>query len=345
MARIAINGFGRIGRQVFKALSERYPDDIEVVAINDLTDTETLAHLLRYDSTYGAFEAEIEVTETSLTIDTGEGQQQIKVLAERDPAKLPWRDLRIDIVIESTGRFTDATKARAHIEAGCKKVIISAPAKGEDITICLGVNEDQYDPEKHHIISNASCTTNCLAPVAKVLNDSFGIVRGMMTTIHSYTMDQNLQDNVHKDLRRARAAAMNIVPTTTGAAQAVALVIPELKGKFNGYALRVPTPTVSIVDFTAELARPATVEQVNAAFRSASEGDMEGILGISDEPLVSSDYIGTEYSSVVDSALTMQMGDNLVKVVSWYDNEWGYSCRVADLAAMIGDEMGDPANA
>lgn len=341
MARVAINGFGRIGRQVFKALQERYPDEIEVVAINDLTDNETLAHLLRYDSTYGAFDGEVEATEDQLIIDTGDSRLEIKALAEKDPNALPWGAMNVDIVIESTGRFTDAEKARAHINAGCKKVIITAPAKGEDITICLGVNEDKYDPAAHNIVSNASCTTNCLAPVAKVINDRFGIVRGMMTTVHSYTMDQNLQDNVHKDLRRARAAAMNIVPTTTGAAKAVALVIPELKGKFDGYALRVPTPTVSLVDFVVELARPATVEEVNNAFREYADGEMEGILGVSDEPLVSSDYIGTEYSSVVDTELTMQMGDNLFKVVAWYDNEWGYSCRVADLAAMMGDDMGE----
>jgi glyceraldehyde 3-phosphate dehydrogenase len=339
MARVAINGFGRIGRQVFKAILERYPDEVEVVAINDLTDNETLAHLLRYDSTYGAFDADVEATETTITVDQGDQRIEIQALAERDPAKLPWGDLDVDIVIESTGRFTDADKARAHITAGAKKVIITAPAKGEDITICLGVNDEQYDPEQHTIISNASCTTNCLAPVAKVLNDSFGIRRGLMTTVHSYTMDQNLQDNVHKDLRRARAAAMNIVPTTTGAAKAVALVIPELKGKFDGYALRVPTPTVSIVDFVVELERPATVEEINTAFREAADGDMEGILGVSDEPLVSSDYIGTELSSIVDLPLTMQMGDNLVKIVSWYDNEWGYSCRVADLAAIVGEEF------
>jgi glyceraldehyde 3-phosphate dehydrogenase len=337
MARVAINGFGRIGRQVFKAILERYPDELEVVAINDLTDNETLAHLLRYDSTYGAFDADVEASETSITVEQGDERLEIRALAERDPAALPWRELDIDIVIESTGRFTEADKARAHLNAGAKKVIITAPAKGEDITICLGVNEDKYNPETHNIISNASCTTNCLAPVAKVLNDSFGIRRGLMTTIHSYTMDQNLQDNVHKDLRRARAAAFNIVPTTTGAAQAVALVIPELKGKFDGYALRVPTPTVSIVDFVAELEKDATVEEINNALKEAADGDMEGILGVSDEPLVSSDYIGTEYSSIVDLALTMQMGGNLVKVVAWYDNEWGYSCRVADLTAVVGE--------
>ncbi len=339
MARVAINGFGRIGRQVFKAILERYPDEIEVVAVNDLTDNETLAHLLRYDSTYGQFEGEVEATENQFIVTIGDQRMEIRALAERDPANLPWGDLNVDIVIESTGRFTDAEKARAHITAGCKKVIISAPAKGEDITICLGVNDDQYNPEQHNVISNASCTTNCLAPVAKVLQDRFGINRGLMTTVHSYTMDQNLQDNIHKDLRRARAAAMNIVPTTTGAAKAVALVIPELKGKFDGYALRVPTPTVSIVDFVVELARPASVEEVNGAFREAADGDMEGILGVSDEPLVSSDYIGTEYSTIVDAELTMAMGDNLFKVVAWYDNEWGYSCRVADLAALMGEDF------
>jgi glyceraldehyde 3-phosphate dehydrogenase len=341
MARVAINGFGRIGRQVFKAILERYPDEIEVVAINDLTDNETLAHLLRYDSTYGIFDAEVEATETSITVEQDDQRYEIRALAEKDPAALPWRDMNVDIVIESTGRFTDAEKARAHIQAGARKVIITAPAKGEDITICLGVNEDKYDPENHNIISNASCTTNCLAPVAKVLQDSFGIRRGLMTTVHSYTMDQNLQDNVHKDLRRARAAAMNIVPTTTGAAKAVALVIPELKGKFDGYALRVPTPTVSIVDFVVELERPAAVEEINNAFRAAADGEMEGILGVSDEPLVSSDYIGAEFSSVVDSQLTMEIGDNLVKIVAWYDNEWGYSCRVADLTSLVGEQMED----
>jgi glyceraldehyde 3-phosphate dehydrogenase len=339
MARVAINGFGRIGRQVFKAILERYPDEIEVVAVNDLTDNETLAHLLRYDSTYGIFEGEVEATEEMFTVRYGDQQMEIRALAEKDPTKLPWGDLNVDIVIESTGRFTDAEKARAHMQAGCKKVIITAPAKGEDITICLGVNDEQYDPEQHHIISNASCTTNCLAPVAKVLQDQFGIRRGLMTTIHSYTMDQNLQDNIHKDLRRARGAAQNIIPTTTGAAKAVALVIPELKGKFDGYALRVPTPTVSIVDFVVELERPTTVEAVNATFHQAADGDMSGILGVSDEELVSSDFIGTELSSIVDAPLTMAMGDNFFKVVSWYDNEWGYSCRVADLAAMIGSEM------
>ncbi|HJZ48127.1 MAG TPA: type I glyceraldehyde-3-phosphate dehydrogenase [Roseiflexaceae bacterium] len=344
MARVAINGFGRIGRQSFKALVERYADDLEIVAVNDLTDNETLAHLLRHDSTYGPFDGEVSVTEDQITVDfyseddDEEHRVEMAALAEKDPTKLPWRDMGVDIVIESTGRFTDAEKARAHLQAGAKKVIITAPAKGEDITICLGVNESKYDHSIHNIISNASCTTNCLAPVAKVLNDRFRIRRGLMTTIHSYTMDQNLQDNVHKDLRRARAAAINIVPTTTGAAKAVALVIPELKGKFDGFAVRVPTPTVSLVDFVVQLERAASVEAINNAFREAAESeDLEGILGISDEELVSSDFIGTSFSSVVDLPLTMAVGDDFFKVVSWYDNEWGYSVRVADLTAFVAD--------
>jgi glyceraldehyde 3-phosphate dehydrogenase len=344
MARVAINGFGRIGRQSFKALLERYADDLEIVAVNDLTDNETLAHLLRHDSTYGPFDGEVRVTADQISVDfyseddNDEHRVEMAALAEKDPTKLPWRDLDIDIVIESTGRFTDAEKARAHLQAGAKKVIITAPAKGEDITICLGVNESKYDHAIHNIISNASCTTNCLAPVAKVLNDRFGIRRGLMTTIHSYTMDQNLQDNVHKDLRRARAAAINIVPTTTGAAKALALVIPELKGKFDGFSVRVPTATVSLVDFVVQLERGASVEAVNNAFREAAESeDLEGILGISDEQLVSSDFIGTSFSSVVDLPLTMAVGDDFFKVVSWYDNEWGYSVRVADLTAFVAD--------
>jgi glyceraldehyde 3-phosphate dehydrogenase len=346
MARVAINGFGRIGRQSFKALLERYANDLEIVAVNDLTDNETLAHLLRHDSTYGPFEGDVSVTEDRISVtffDEEDGEERhidIAALAERDPTKLPWGDMGVDIVIESTGRFTDADKARAHLQAGAKKVIITAPAKGEDITICLGVNEEKYDPAVHNIISNASCTTNCLAPVAKVLNDRFGITRGLMTTIHSYTMDQNLQDNVHKDLRRARAAAINLVPTTTGAAKAVALVIPELKGKFDGFSVRVPTATVSLVDFSVQLDRGASVEALNEAFREAAESDeLEGILGVSEEPLVSSDFIGTTYSSVVDLPLTMGMGDDFFKVVSWYDNEWGYSMRVADLTAYLADAM------
>ena len=345
MARVAINGFGRIGRQSFKALLERYPDDLEIVAVNDLSDNETLAHLLRHDSTYGAFEGEVTATEDRISVvffdDEGEQRKlDLIALSERNPAQLPWNDLGVDIVVESTGLFTSADKARAHIDAGAKKVIISAPAKGEDSTICLGVNEDKYDTSVHHIISNASCTTNCLAPVAKVLNDQFGIRRGLMTTIHAYTMDQNIQDNVHKDLRRARAAAMNMVPTTTGAAKAVALVIPELKGKFDGFAVRVPTPTVSMVDFVVEFDRSTTVEAINAAFQEASESEeLEGILGVSDEQLVSSDFIGTTYSSIVDLPLTMGMGEDFFKVVSWYDNEWGYANRVADLSAFIADAL------
>ncbi|HMQ31139.1 MAG TPA: type I glyceraldehyde-3-phosphate dehydrogenase [Chloroflexaceae bacterium] len=340
MVRIAINGFGRIGRQSFKAMLEYHPDEFEIVAINDLTDNETLAHLLRYDSTYGPFDGEVSATEDKIIVDYDDAHYEIAALAERDPAKLPWGDLGVDLVIESTGRFTEAEKARAHLQAGAKKVVITAPAKGEDITICLGVNETAYDHERHNIISNASCTTNCLAPVAKVLNDRFGIERGLMTTIHSYTMDQNLQDNVHKDLRRARAAAINMVPTTTGAAKAVALVIPELKGKFHGYAVRVPTPTVSMVDFAVLLGRSTSVEEINNAFREAAESEeLEGILGVSESELVSSDFIGTTYSSVVDLPLTHNMGDEFYKIIAWYDNEWGYSVRIADLTAYLADHF------
>ena len=343
MAQVAINGFGRIGRQSFKALLERYGGDLEVVAINDLTDNATLAHLLRHDSTYGPFEGEVSVTEKEMKVtyfneDDEERTMQFAALAEKDPAALPWRELGVDIVIESSGRFTDAEAARAHLRAGAKKVIITAPAKNEDITICLGVNEGRYDPGVHHVISNASCTTNCLAPVAKVLNDTFGIRRGLMTTVHSYTMDQNLQDNVHTDLRRARAAALNIVPTTTGAARALALVLPELRGKIDGYALRVPTPTVSLIDFTVQFERSTSVAEINAAFREAAESeDLEGILSVSEEELVSSDFIGTTYSSVVDLPLTIALGSDFFKVVAWYDNEWGYSMRVADLTAFVAD--------
>lgn len=340
MARVAINGFGRIGRQSFKAMLDEYLDEYEVVALNDLTDNTTLAHLLKYDSTYGHFDGEVSATENHIIVDYADRHMEIPVLAERDPAKLPWGDMGVDIVIESTGRFTEAEKARAHLTAGAKKVIITAPAKGEDITICMGVNHTKYDPAKHNIISNASCTTNCLAPVAKVLNDRFGIDRGLMTTIHAYTMDQNLQDNVHRDLRRARAAALNMVPTTTGAAKAVALVIPELKGKFQGYAIRVPTPTVSVVDFTVLLNKGTTVEEINQALTEASQSEeMEGILGVSNEQLVSSDFTGDTRSSIVDLPLTTACGENFFKVVSWYDNEWGYSVRVADITALIVQNM------
>jgi glyceraldehyde 3-phosphate dehydrogenase len=332
--RVGINGFGRIGRQAFRAIFDLYDEELEVVAVNDLTDNETLAHLLRYDSTYGEYDADIEVTDNAFIVDGVE----IKALAERDPAKLPWGDLGVDIVIESTGFFTNAAKAAAHREGGAKKVIISAPATGEDITICLGVNHEQYDPALHHIISNASCTTNCLAPVAKVLHEKFGIVRGMMTTVHSYTNDQMLLDGPHKDLRRARAAAVNIVPTTTGAARAVALVIPELKGKFDGFSLRVPTPTVSIIDFVVEVESAASVEAVNGAFKEAAEGDLELILRYTDEPLVSSDFKGDSHSAIVDGLSTMVSGDKLVKVIAWYDNEWGYSNRLADVTALIAEK-------
>lgn len=325
-ARIGINGFGRIGRQVTKALKERYKD-IDIVAVNDLASPEENAHLFKYDSNYGKYPGTVCVDGDNIVIDG----DPIKVLKEKDPAKLPWKDLGVDLVIESTGLFTDAEKAKAHITAGAKRVIISAPAKGEDITVVLGVNEKDYDPSKHFIVSNASCTTNCLAPVAKVLEDTFGIEKALMTTVHSYTNDQKILDVVHKDWRRARAAAINIIPTTTGAAKAVALTIPELKGKFHGYALRVPTPTVSIIDLVGNLKRDATAEEINAAFKTASEGPMKGILGVSEEQLVSMDFKGDARSSIVDAELTMVIGGNLFKVVSWYDNEWGYSSRVADL--------------
>jgi glyceraldehyde 3-phosphate dehydrogenase len=332
--RVGINGFGRIGRQVFKALRDYYPDDIEVVAVNDLTDNHTLAHLLSYDSNYGAFDGDVSATEEAISVDG----KEIKALAERDPSKLPWGDLGVEIVIESTGIFTDADKARMHINSGAKKVIISAPAKGEDITIVMGVNQDKYDPGTHHIVSNASCTTNCLAPVAKVVLERFGIVKGLVTTVHSYTNDQQILDLPHKDLRRARAAALNIIPTTTGAAKAVSLVIPELKGKFDGFALRVPTPTVSIIDFVAELERTATVQEINGALIEASENELVDILDYTEEPLVSMDFKGDPHSSIVDGLSTMVIGGNLVKVIAWYDNEWGYSCRVADLVNFMAEK-------
>jgi len=332
--RVGINGFGRVGRQVFKALREYYPDEIEVVAVNDLTDATTLAHLLKYDTNYGETDEDISVEGNAIIV----GDERIMVTAEKDPANLPWKDLGVDIVIESTGRFTDAEKAAAHIQAGAKKVIITAPAKNEDITIVMGVNEEKYDPARHNVISNASCTTNCLAPVAKVILDNFGIVRGMMTTVHSYTNDQVILDFPHKDLRRARAAATNIIPTTTGAAKAVALVIPELKGKFDGFALRVPTPTVSIIDFVAETEQPVTVDSVNQALMDAAENDEYDVLDFTDEPLVSMDFKGDPHSAIVDGLSTMVMGDKMVKVIAWYDNEWGYSCRVADLTAYVAEK-------
>jgi glyceraldehyde 3-phosphate dehydrogenase len=329
--KVGINGFGRIGRNALKAAFNKHPE-IEVVAINDLFDTKTLAHLLKYDSVFGTFDAEVEAKDSSIIVNG----KEIKVFAERELANIPWKDLGVEVVVESTGVFTAREKAVGHIEAGgAKKVIISAPAKGEDITIVMGVNEDKYDPENHHVISNASCTTNCLAPVAKVLMDNFGIEKGLMNTIHSYTNDQRILDLPHKDLRRARAAALNIIPTTTGAAKAVALVIPELKGKLNGFALRVPTPTVSIVDLTCQLSKSAPAEQINEALKEAAEGKMKGILGYTEEPLVSMDFKGSELSSIVDGLSTMVIEDDLVKVVAWYDNEWGYANRVMDLVDYI----------
>jgi glyceraldehyde 3-phosphate dehydrogenase len=329
--RIGINGFGRIGRQSLKAMLERYPRELEVVAVNDITDTKTNAHLLKYDSTYGHFPGEIEATADSLIVNG----QSIKVIAQRDPAQIPWGNLGIELVLESTGLFTDADKAAAHLRAGAKKVIISAPAKGEDLTMVLGVNDSMYDPAKHNIISNASCTTNCLAPAAKVINDTFGIERGMMNTIHSYTNDQRILDQVHKDLRRARSAGVNIIPTTTGAARALALVIPELKGRFDGMSLRVPTVTVSVVDFVATVRKEATKDAVNDAFKQAAADSLKGILGYTEEPLVSSDFRGDERSAIIDGLSTMVLGGNMVKVIAWYDNEWGYSCRIADLVHFI----------
>ncbi len=325
--KVGINGFGRIGRNAFKLMMEKYPNDIDVVAINDLTDAKTLAHLLKYDSIYGQFDGKIEVSENSLVVNG----KAIRIFAERDPVNIPWGSLGVQVVLESTGLFTKKEKAEAHIKGGAKKVVISAPATDEDITIVLGVNEEKYDPAKHHVISNASCTTNCLAPFAKVILENFGIKKGLMTTIHSYTNDQRILDLPHSDLRRARAAAMNIIPTKTGAAKAVALVIPELAGKFNGFALRVPTPTVSAVDMVIETEKPVTKDDVNNALRAASEGYLKGIMGYSEDPLVSQDFRGDQRSSIIDGLSTMVMGDNMVKIVAWYDNEWGYSTRVADL--------------
>lgn len=327
--KIGINGFGRIGRNVFRAALKN--PEIEVVAVNDLTDAKTLAHLLKYDSVHGTLDAEVFVNGNNIVVNG----KEIIVKAERDPANLGWGELGVDIVVESTGRFTKREDAAKHLEAGAKKVIISAPATNEDITIVMGVNEDKYDPANHHVISNASCTTNCLAPFAKVLHEKFGIIRGMMTTVHSYTNDQQILDLPHKDLRRARAAAESIIPTSTGAAKAVALVLPELKGKLNGMAMRVPTPNVSVVDLVAELEKEVTVEEVNAALKAAAEGELKGILAYSEEPLVSRDYNGSTASSTIDALSTMVMEGRMVKVLSWYDNETGYSHRVVDLAAYI----------
>jgi glyceraldehyde 3-phosphate dehydrogenase (phosphorylating) len=333
--RIGINGFGRIGRLALRAIRENYPNDVDVVAFNDLGDLDTMAHLFKYDSNYGRYPGTVEKKDGALVIDG----DVLKALAEKDPAKLPWGDLGCDIVIESTGRFTDRDSAAKHIEGGAKKVIISAPAKNEDITICLGVNEDKYDPAKHHVVSNASCTTNCLAPAAKVVSDTFGIKHALMTTIHSYTNDQVLLDFPHKDMRRARAAAISMIPTTTGAAKAVALVIPELKGKFDGLSIRVPTPTVSLVDFVAVLNKPTTTADMIAAFDAAAAGRMNGILAVSHEPLVSIDFRGDSHSSTIDAMSSQVLDGTLAKVVTWYDNEWGYSCRIADLLKFMGDRL------
>lgn len=343
--KVGINGFGRIGRQVLKAINERHSDVLQVVAINDLADADAIAHLFRYDSTYGRYPGTVEVVDGGLVIDS----ESVRVSNERNPGDIPWRDFGAEIVIESTGLFIDAVGdpeagkpgARVHIErGGAKKVVISAPAKNEDVTIVLGVNDDQYDPGRHHVISNASCTTNCLAPPAKVINDNFGIEHGVMTTVHAYTGDQRILDVVHKDMRRARGAGQNIIPTTTGAARAVALVIPELQGRFDGYSLRVPTATVSIVDFVAVVDREVTVETVNDAMKSAaSNGPMHGILGYSEEPLVSSDYRGDPRSSTIDARSTIVMGGHLVKIVAWYDNEWGYACRTSDLSAKVAESL------
>ena len=334
VTRIGINGFGRIGRQVLRAVIERHPGKIVVAAVNDLTDAKTNAHLFKYDSTYGRYPGTVEAEGDALVIDGN----AIKVISERDPASIPWGDLGADIIIESTGVFTNATLAAGHLEGGAKKVIISAPASGEDMTLVLGVNEDRYDPSRHHVLSNASCTTNCVAPMVKVLHDSFTVTRGLMNTIHSYTNDQKILDQVHGDLRRARSAAINIIPTTTGAARACGLVIPELQGKIHGLSLRVPTPSVSVTDLVADLARDVTVEEVNAAFKEAAEGPLKGILDYSDEPLVSTDYRGNAYSVTIDGLSTMVIDGSMVKILGWYDNEWGYSCRTADLAAFMADK-------
>jgi glyceraldehyde 3-phosphate dehydrogenase len=329
--KVGINGFGRIGRLALKAIVQRCDGELAVMAVNDLTDASTNAHLFKYDSNYGIYPGKVEARGNSIVVDG----REIKVLAERDPAKIPWRDYGVDIVIESTGLFTQAAKAAAHLQGGARKVIISAPARDEDITVVLGVNEEQYDPAKHHIISNGSCTTNCIAPVVRVLHQNFGVARGLMTTIHSYTNDQKILDVFHRDLRRARAAAINIIPTTTGAARVVGVVIPELQGKLHGIAMRVPTSVVSVVDFVADLNREITVEEVNSAFQRAAEGELKGIVEYCDEPLVSSDFKGNPASAIFDALSTMVIDGNMVKVLAWYDNEWGYSCRLADIAAYI----------
>lgn len=334
--RVGINGFGRIGRQVLRAAKMQEVADIEFVGINDLTDNKTLAHLFKYDSVHRTFDGDVSSTEKSITIDGDE----IRVFEEKDPGKLPWKELGVDIVLESTGRFTNAADAKKHIDAGAKKVIISAPAKGEDITIVLGVNEGKYDPKSHHIVSNASCTTNCLVPMVKVIKDNFGFVRGSMLTVHSYTNDQNVLDLPHKDLRRARAAALSIIPTTTGAAKATALVMPELKGKIDGLSVRVPTPDVSFTDLTVVVEKTVTVAEANAAFKAAANGPMSGILEYTEEELVSSDFIGNPHSCIIDAKTTNVVDGTLLKVSGWYDNEWGYSCRCVDLLRYMGARLG-----
>jgi glyceraldehyde 3-phosphate dehydrogenase len=334
--RVGINGFGRIGRQVLKAIMENYPDDLEIVAFNDLGDLPTMAHLLKYDSNYGKFPGTVEVTGNGLLVNG----KQIKALSEKDPGKLPWGDLGVDIVIEGTGVFRSMEKCQPHLDAGAKKVIITAPAKGSvDLTIVLGVNDKMYNPAQHNIVSNASCTTNCLAPAAKVVHDNFVIKRGLMTTIHSYTNDQRILDLPHSDLRRARAAAVSMIPTTTGAARALALVIPDLKGKFDGLSVRVPTPTVSLVDFVADIEKETTTEELNAKFAEAANGSLKGILGFETEPLVSVDFKGDSRSSIVDAGSTSVFLGTMVKVMAWYDNEWGYSSRTADLAKLMADKL------
>jgi glyceraldehyde 3-phosphate dehydrogenase len=333
--RVGINGFGRIGRQVLRAAKLSGIKDLDFVAVNDLTDTKTLAHLFKYDSVHREYRGEVSAGASSITVDGDE----IRILAEKDPAKLPWKELGVDIVLESTGRFTDAEKARQHITGGAKKVVLSAPGKGEDITVVMGVNHTKYDPKAHSIISNASCTTNCLVPMVKVVRDSFGFVRGSMVTVHSYTNDQSLLDMPHKDLRRARAAAVSIIPTTTGAAKATSLVIPELKGKIDGIAIRVPTPNVSLTDLAVVVDKAVTVEQVNAAFRKAADGELKGIVQYTEEELVSSDYIGNPYSCIFDSKCTNVVDGLLVKVSGWYDNEWGYASRCVDILRYIGGSL------
>ncbi|HET9424858.1 MAG TPA: type I glyceraldehyde-3-phosphate dehydrogenase [Gemmatimonadaceae bacterium] len=333
--RVGINGFGRIGRQVLRAAKQQGVADIEFVGINDLTDNKTLAHLFKYDSVHRMFDGDVSSSEKSITVDGDE----IRVFEEKDPAKLPWKDLGVDIVLEATGRFTNAPDAKKHLDAGAKKVIISAPAKGEDLTIVLGVNEGKYDPAKHHIVSNASCTTNCLVPMVKVVKANFGFVRGSMVTVHSYTNDQNVLDLPHKDLRRARAAALSIIPTTTGAAKATSLVLPELKGKIDGIAIRVPTPDVSFTDLTVVVEKPVTVQQINDAFKAAASGPMSGILDYTEEELVSSDFIGNPHSCIIDAKSTNVVDGTLLKVSGWYDNEWGYSCRCVDLLRYMGARL------